>query len=161
MERAEIKQLIDRYFDGETTLAEEQQIIAYLRSHDDIDEEWQALKVMLCSMADMRSTQSPVEPIKPAKPRPAISLRLWLGSIGGAVAAAIIVGIVIFGKSTEQDIAPQTGEDDIICYKDGVRVNDNLVARAEVDEILGGVAGDLQFAMDCINKVNILPSASK
>lgn len=161
MERAEIKRLIDKYFDGETTLAEEQQIAASLRSRDDLSEEWRALKVMLCSMADMRLEQSPVEPIKPAKPRSTTSLRLWLGGISGAVAAAIIVGVVLFGKRADTDIAPQTGEESIICYKDGVRVNDNLVARAEADEILGGVAGDLQFAMDCISKANILPSASK
>lgn len=161
MEQDKIKQLIDKYFDGETTLAEEQHIAHYLNSHDDLSDEWRALKVMLCAMTDMRFEQSPVEPIKPAKPRAAISMRLWLGGIGGAVAAAIIVGIVIFGKSSDAELAPQPSDAGIICYKDGVRVDDSLVARAEVDEILGGVAGDLQFAMECINNVNILPTASR
>lgn len=161
MERAEIKQLIDRYFDGETTLAEEQQIATYLSSHDDLNEEWRALKAMFRSMDDMRSEQSPVEPVKPTKTRPTISLRLWLGGISGAVAAVVIAGIVIFGKRADTDLAPQIGDEGIICYKDGVRVNDNLVARAEVDEILGGVAGDLRFAMECINNVNILSTADK
>lgn len=161
MEQERINILINRYFEGATTLVEERQIADYLRIHDNLTDEQKALKAIMRTTVELRELTSPVEPIKHAKSRSTAHVRLWLGGVGGAVAAAVVVGIVIFGKRSDTDIVPQTRDEGIICYKDGVRVNDNLVARAEVDEILGGVAGDLQFAMECINNVTTLPSAIK
>ena len=61
MEQSNIKILIEKYFDGETSLAEEQQIASYLRKHDNLPEEWQALKIMMEAAEDNRKTHTPIE----------------------------------------------------------------------------------------------------
>ncbi len=153
MEQSNIKILIDKYFDGATSLAEEQQIADYLSHQDNLPEQWQALKIMMCAVEDIRETRSPVAtPIKQAKSKQPI----WLGGfISGAIAASLIIGIVLFWTlGNGEPIHPQ--KPIIICYKDGQRIDNQMLARTEVKNIFNDVSNDLAIAMKCIEDSNIL-----
>lgn len=153
MEQSNIKILIEKYFDGETSLAEEQQIASYLRKHDNLPEEWQALKIMMGAAEDIRKTHTPIEtPLKQSKK----SHPVWLnGFISGAIAASIAIGIVLFWTlGSSEPIKLQ--EPIIICYKDGHLVDNQMLARTEVKSIFNDVSNDLELAMKCIQESNIL-----
>lgn len=61
MELSEIKILVTKYFDGETTLLEEQALYDYLQSRKDLDDEMMAAKVMLSAFAQNRQIKAPDE----------------------------------------------------------------------------------------------------
>ena len=60
MELNEINRLIDRYFEGETTLAEERTIATYLATTDSLPKEHIALKPMFEAMGILREIKAPM-----------------------------------------------------------------------------------------------------
>ena len=119
MELNRVKILANRYFDGVTSRAEEQELREALRSIDNLDSELQALKTMLGAMESLHETTSPVKVV-----RPTISRRVvWLGRVASvAIAACAIFGIFLGINHREQSIVEsptiichiKTG---IICHK--------------------------------------------
>lgn len=150
MELNRVKILADKYFDGLTSQEEEQELREALLDIDDLDDELKALKIMLGAMNEIRRTVSPVEPIRPSEPRKI----LWLGRVVAvAIAACAIFGIVIGFDSREESVLETPG---IICYVDGVLVSDQVLARAETDRVLGGVADNMALAMAKIERLKIV-----
>lgn len=148
MELAEIKILIDRYYDGETTLEEEAAIAEYFATHDELPAELEVTRAIFMTTSILKDTKAPE-----AKPR-SMSLRRRLAlTIGGAAAAAIVVfGIVITPSDTPADTAEQPT---ILCYKDGIAIDNQELVMAEASRILGGVSEDMQMAMAKIEALNI------
>ena len=148
MELNEINILIDRYFEGETTLAEERTIATYLATTDSLPKEHIALKPMFEAMGILREIKAPM----PAPRKRSISLRR-IGSVA-AVAACLVVGIVVATNTVKT--TPAYTEPGIICYVNGTMVDDPKAAEMEAHRILGNMNQNINLAMARIDKVNLL-----
>lgn len=148
MELNEINRLIDRYFEGETTLAEERTIATYLATTDSLPKEHIAIKPMFEAMGILREIKAPM----PAPRKRSISLRR-IGSVA-AVAACLVVGIVVVTNTVKT--TPTYTEPGIICYVNGTMVDDPKAAEMEAHRILGNMNQNINLAMARIDKVNLL-----
>ena len=96
MELSRIKILVDKYFDGLTSLEEEQELARYFAETTDIPEEYQPIKMMLSSFCTL-SNETPkaeVKAVAETKHRNIFRLnRKWI--VGVAAAAAILIGAMI------------------------------------------------------------------
>lgn len=149
MELAEIKILIDKYYDGETTLAEETAIAEYIATHDNLPSELEVMRAIFVTTSTLKETKAPK-----AKPRVmTLRRRLTLAISGVAAVAIAIVGIVLIPDGTHNT---KTNEQPtILCYKDGIAIENQEVVMAEAHRILGGVSEDMQIAMAKIEALNI------
>lgn len=156
MELERIKILIDRYFEGTTTLEEEQALAQYFRTHDDIPEEYAAIKAMFDSFATLREA-TPARKANTAVDSKSHKRGLTLNyRWASSIAAAVVIGIGLFIllKPTNEDIAPApTAEPEFVCHIDGVKIEDREVAYAEADRILANVSKDLKLAMVEIDNI--------
>lgn len=150
MELADVKILIERYYDGETTLAEEAAIADYLATHSDLPAELEATRVILLTTSTMREVKAPAAQHRSLTLR----RRVLLGISGVAVAAVVLFGIMLGVDSTPQTIVAD--DHSVICYKDGVALDSEEAVMAEASRILGGVSADVQVAMTKIERLNIL-----
>lgn len=148
MELNEIKILIDKYFEGETTLAEEREIANYLATAKTLPEELRAVKVMFEAMGLLKEVKAPA----PRTRRRSLNLR-YMGGIAVAV-ACMVIGLVI---STDTINTPPTyTEPEFICYVNGCAIDDPKVAEDEARRILGNMNQNINLAMARIDKVNLL-----
>lgn len=150
MELAEIKILIDRYYDGETTLQEEAAIANYFATHNDIPAELEATRAIFMATSCIKETKAPV-----AKPQRTNRMRGLIISLGGMAAAAVIIMGVIL--SLRYEPMPEIESQPLIaCHINGVAISDQEIARNEANRILGGVSEDMEAAMAKIEALNIL-----
>lgn len=152
MELDRINSLIDKYFDGSTSHDEEVEIATYLNSHQELTPEQQALKAMLGAFTQMRTTTSPVA-IAPTRSRRSVWAQ-WIVSV--SVAACAIAGIVVGAVNLPK--TPTANEPIIICRVDGVLIDNQEQARAEMERILGGASGNIELAMARIEKITAFTS---
>lgn len=148
MELNKINILIDKYFEGETTLDEERAIATYLASTEHLPAEHIAIKAMFEAMGLLKEIKVP----SPKPQRRSITLSQFR-RVAVAV-ACIFVGVFITIRtmtSTTLHAEPM-----IICYVDGTRVNDQQMAEDEMRRILGNMNQNVNLAMASIDKVNIL-----
>src|SRR3712207_2676071 len=104
-EQEYINTIIERFFDGETSLAEEQVLYDYF-AHHEVPAEMQPLQLML---ADMQAIKAPVtlgcEAPRTAKIKPL--RRQWHKTL--SLAAAVFAGLIVlstwFGHSQESYVA--------------------------------------------------------
>ena len=82
-----IRALCDRYFDGETSAEEELALKEYFSLADEIPEDLQAIKVMICGFADAASMK--YRPA-PAKPKGTFRRLAW-GTVAAAASVALCV----------------------------------------------------------------------
>lgn len=156
MELERIKILVDKYFEGTTTLEEEQLLAQYFRTHDDIPEEYVAIKAMFDSFATLRET-TPARKVDTAvvskREKSGFTLNYrWASSIAAAV--VIGIGLFILLKPNNEDLASiPTAEPEFVCHIDGVMIEDREVAYAEADRILANVSNDLKLAMVEIDNI--------
>ena len=148
MELNEINRLIDKYFEGETTLAEERTIASYLATEERVPKEHIAIKAMFEAMGRIKTIEAP----KPKPKRGRITLSL-IRRVAVA-AACVVAGIVIVTRTMTSTTLP--AEPMIICYVDGVRVDDPQKAEVEMRRILGNMNENVTIAMARIDKVNLL-----
>lgn len=85
MTEKEIKTLLERFMDGQTSVEEEQALAEYFRTHD-VDDEWKAYKEMF-AWFDEGMPEEEAEPQRDRKP--------WRKIVALAVAAAAVVLIII------------------------------------------------------------------
>lgn len=150
MELAEIKILIDKYYDGETTLAEEAAIAEYIATHDNLPSELEVTRAIFMTTSTLKEVSA-----SDVKPRRAPLGRRLMLTIGGMAAAAV----VIFGVVISFDNVPHAGVEErpiVACYKDGVAIDNEAMVMAEAHRILGGVSEDMQIAMAKIESLNIV-----
>lgn len=146
--------MVDKYFDGHTSLEEEQELARYFAETEDIPEEYQPIKMMLSSFYTL-SNETPKAEIKAVaetKHRNIFRLnRKWIAGV--AAAAAILIGIVIAFMPNKAIESTTETEPSYVCYVNGVRVDDEQVAYAEASRILGSVSEDMQLAMAEVNRL--------
>jgi len=87
--KAYIKDLLDKYMDGTTSLEEEDILASYFRGND-IPQEWEDYRLMF-------------QEIEAMKPQPRRN-RQW---IGWSVAAAVVAGIIYLAVPSEQEVSPE------------------------------------------------------
>ena len=148
MELNRINILINRYFDGETTLSEEQTIATYLATEEHLPAEHIAIKAMFEAMGLLKEIKAP----QPKLQRRSITLSQFR-RVAVAV-ACIFVGVFITARTITNNTLH--AEPMIICYVDGTRVNDQQMAEDEMRRILGNMNQNVNLAMASIDKVNIL-----
>ncbi len=148
MELTEINRLIDKYFEGETSLAEEREIASYLATTETLTDEHRAVKAMFESMGLLKEVKAP----QPKPRKRGITLSL-LRRVAVAT-ACVVAGIVIVTRTMTSTTLP--AEPMIICYVDGARVDDPQKAEDEMRRILGNMNQNVNLAMARIDKVNLL-----
>lgn len=153
MELSRVKILVNKYFDGLTSLEEEQELTRYFAETTDIPEEYQPIKMMLSSFCTL-SNETPkaeVKAVAETKHRNIFRLnRKWFA---GVAAAAILIGIVIAFMPNKAIESTTETEPSYVCYVNGVRIDDEQVAYAEASRILGSVSEDMQLAMAEVNRL--------
>ena len=87
--KAYIKDLLDKYMDGTTSLEEEDILASYFRGKD-IPQEWEDYRLMF-------------QEIEAMKPQP----RRNRQRIGWSVAAAVVAGIIYLAVPSEQEVSPE------------------------------------------------------
>lgn len=155
MELSRIKILVDKYFEGLTSLEEEQELARYFAQTEDIPEEYQAVKMMLGAF-DSIGSETPKSEVKTpitAKRRRAFHLNAkWIAGVAAAVAILVGVAITLAPNSRNIEVSTETAPA-YICYVNGVKVEDDKVAYAEANRILGSLSEDVQLAMAEVNRL--------
>ena len=149
MELTEINRLIDKYFDGETTLSEEQTIATYLATAEHLPKEHHAVKAMFEAMGLLRNIEAPAPEVKYKRH----SFRWSHFTAGVTVAASILLAIIV---TTNKTLYVEQPSPAIICHVDGARVNDQAAAEDEARRILGNMNENITLAMASVDKINIL-----
>lgn len=160
MELDRINILVDRYFEGETTLNEERELKEYLAAAENVPEEYATLKVMLGVMTSAQEVKAPNIEQKP-KQRRLLGWRILGGASIAAVAAAIIVMLVV--PYTDREVIVQENiqqptvdmQYDIVCHMNGEMVTNQEIAYEQANKILGCVANNMEIAMAQVSKLNI------
>ena len=157
MELSRVKILVDKYFDGLTSLEEEQELRRYFVQAESIPEEYQVVKMMLGTF-DTLSHETPNREVNvhaEIKRRNTFRLNMkWVASAAAVAAAAILVGVAITlaPNSRNMEVSTETAPA-YICYVNGVKVEDDKVAYAEASRILGSLSEDVQLAMAEVNRL--------
>ena len=152
MALSRIKILVDKYFDGTTSLEEEQELARALNEYHDLPEEYAAVKIMLSSFATLKEeTSTPqTETIVEKRSRKWLNINTrWITT--AAAAACIILGTALI--FTHHGSGTHTTEPDYICYMNGVKIENDQIAYAEASRILGNISEDLQIAMSEVNRL--------
>lgn len=154
-----IRSLIDKYFEAETSIEEEQQIASYFEECDDIPSDLLPVRDIFQSMAQLRCVKSPIEP-HTATRQPSSQRRrtLWQWSIGvmSAAAACAIFGIMIYGGEEQgYPIATQQTAD-VICHVDGRRIDNPMAAQQVISQTFGIVSDNMLIAMAEVEKITTL-----
>ena len=155
MELDKIKILVDKYFDGITSLEEEQELAELLAMNNNLPEEYLAVKMMLSSFEKIGNTtptkQATLYVEKSPRKRLIINKR-WVTS--AAAVAGIILGVAILLKpDSDTATKPKAEEANYICYVNGTKVEDDQLAYAETTRILGSVSEDIHLALEEINRL--------
>lgn len=155
MELSRVKILVDKYFDGLTSLEEEQELRRYFAQAENIPEEYQAVKMMLGTF-DTLSHETPNREVNvhaEIKRRNTFRLNMkWMTGIAAAVAILVGVAITLAPNSRNMEVSTETAPA-YICYVNGVKVEDDKVAYAEANRILGSLSEDVQLAMAEVNRL--------
>ena len=160
MEFNDINSIIDRYFDGVSSQEDEQTLARYFDQHSELPEEHQAVKAMFESFASLRATTLPESSApKSIKTRVTINSRV-LGR-AASIAAAVGVIAIVAALTLVKHSSPTTSTEELICYVDGVKIEDQRIARAETERILGGVSTNLETAMLKVSHITNISSSHK
>lgn len=154
MELNDINNLINRYFNGDTSQEDELMLTRYFEECRNLPEEHKVVKAMFDSFAQIRA-EKPLQSVIPT-PRRVISWRKvnrYVASIAAAVCGVICITAIVLTSAKEEAAWPS---ECLVCHIDGVRINDQSVAMAEANRILDGVAVNVQSAMQCVNSITNL-----
>ena len=152
MESKEIKQLVDRYLDGVTTLEEENRIARYFAEHDIVDAELDAVRSMFLGFEELRKVQAPARNGYRTKTyRSAIAL--WVARVA-SVAAVVAIAVLAIKPFYSAETEPLHHKG-LVCYINGVEVYDEAISRNEASRLLGGVSDNIQLAMAKIEKIGV------
>ena len=141
-----IRTLTERFFDGDTTPEEEQELYVFYR-RDDIPEDLrhnQELFRDLAALATLASSDRVgAGPVPARNPEPGHTLaprrRWWMAA--AAVAAVLIVGDVIWRAGKESAPTPWN-EDECVAYIYGQRVTDRDIVLNEMQKTMTAMTVD-------------------
>ena len=154
MELDRIKILIDRYFDGITSREDEHELARYFSECNDIPEEYQVVKMMFTSfntIANDAPTSDIRLPDKMVRHNTITISRRWYGGIAAAI--TLVIGIVAIFSHEYNNSAAQSSEPSYVCYVNGIKVEDDMLAYAEAYRILGSVSENVQIVMAEIDRI--------
>lgn len=123
-----IRTLIDRFFDGETTLSEERQLYAFFSQEPaDLPEDLRPLRPLFLDLAAVQS----VAVLRQQTQRPPGSgLRRW--ATAAAVAVLVVGGALLLFRSTE----PAAADEDLVAIVYGQRTTDRSVVIGEMQKTM-------------------------
>lgn len=150
MELSNVKILVDRYFNGETTPSDEQALLDYLLSHDELDDELKVVKMMLMAFAQNRQIKAPNEIFVPKVERRRVPLKRWAAFAAAASVLTFVVMMTYNLFDAKSDVDSTT---ELICYVDGRRVLGEQEAMAESQRIVDEVFGSVNSALMCVNRI--------
>jgi hypothetical protein len=155
MELSRIKILVDKYFEGLTSLEEEQELARYFDENNDIPEEYQVVKMMLSSFDTLSRENSSCEITMPVEKRSrsrfTINMR-WIATAAASIAIVLGAAFIFLTNNNSTQVASPE-EPNYICYVNGVKVEDDQLAYAEANRILGSLSEDMQLAMAEVNRL--------
>ena len=146
-----VQALYESYLEGETTRAEERELYTLLLEADNLPKEYQAVKVMLEAIGVIAQEKCDIKieyPQHGNKPTRRISLRR-IASVAAVVALMIGIGVTALLTAPQ----PTMEEPMIVCHINGTMVDDQLVAQAEMERILGGVSKNITSAKQRIDDI--------
>lgn len=126
-----IRTLTDRFFDGTTTLEEEQELYDYYRREQALPADLAQLRRLFLDFAAVQFAD------EPAAERQAPAPRRWLRWAVAACAALLIAtGAAVWLNSGQQ------GDDECVAYIYGERTTDRDVVLGEMQKTMAAVADD-------------------
>ena len=144
MEQSRIRELLNLYLEGQTTLMQEEQLRGYFAGVADIPADLMPYKAMFAAFDSVKEQK----PTAVVAKKPRSWVRVVIGSVA-AVAACLVLGLFIWS-------GVQSHEQQIICYIDGKQITDTEVVVAEAQRMLGSVNEDIMVAMAAIESMNII-----
>ena len=156
MEFNEVKILVEKYLDGNTSLEEEKLLSQYFSQCEVLPDEFRSMKMLFTSLNEIREATPAKVEIKVAPSIKRTRWRAWSYHIGVGVAASVAVIMLLTTLFKDNGTEPYPGMGkEFICYVDGKEISDWAVVHAETDRILSGVASNMHQAMSSIKKLNI------
>lgn len=123
-----IRQLCERYFDGETSAEEEMVLRSYFLEADDVPEDLKSVKVMICGFREAASIT--YRPAAGAGRQPGKVRRLVWAAAGVAAAAVLCIGLFrkeVYGYDADGNIItdPQVALEGTSClaYLDNLQTS--------------------------------------
>lgn len=126
-----IRTLTDRFFDGTTTLEEEQELYDYYRREQALPADLNQLRRLFLDFAAVEFAD------EPAAERQAPAPRRWLRwAVAACAALTIAAGAAVWLNSGRQ------GDDECVAYIYGERTTDRDVVLGEMQKTMAAVADD-------------------
>lgn len=126
-----IRTLTDRFFDGTTTLEEEQELYDYYRREQALPADLAQLRRLFLDFAAVQFAD------EPAAERQAPAPRRWLRwAVAACAALTIAAGAAVWLNSGRQ------GDDECVAYIYGERTTDRDVVLGEMQKTMAAVADD-------------------
>ena len=126
-----IRTLTDRFFDGTTTLEEEQELYHYYRREQALPADLAQLRRLFLDFAAVQFAD------EPAAERQAPAPRRWLRwAVAASAALLIAAGAAVWLNSGQQ------GDDECVAYIYGERTTDRDVVLGEMQKTMAAVADD-------------------
>lgn len=126
-----IRTLTDRFFDGTTTLEEEQELYDYYRREQALPADLAQLRRLFLDFAAVEFAD------EPAAERQAPAPRRWLRwAVAACAALTIAAGAAVWLNSGQQ------GDDECVAYIYGERTTDRDVVLGEMQKTMAAVADD-------------------
>ena len=128
--------LIDRFFDGETTLSEEQQLYAFFREDKELPDDLEALRPMFRAYDAVQSVALTTQQTR----RPALRRRWLPWAVAAAMAVLLLGGAAVLFKRYTPTVA--AAEEDFVAYIYGQRTTSQDVVLAEMQRTMFAMADD-------------------
>lgn len=141
----QLRSLLEKYFEGETSSCDEEILKQYFASQSDIPQDLEYARGMFGYFADAAGEKPEREYVayistKPKKPEVRLTRRMWAWIGSAAAAAAIIIAAAIpLVHSDNQD----DGETVVYCYINGEPITDYDLAYAYTQDALGLIEENL------------------
>jgi hypothetical protein len=131
-----IRTLIDRFFDGETTLDEEQQLYAFFSEATSLPDDLEALRPMFRAYDALQSVSLATQQTR----RP-VFRRWWLPlSVAAGVTVLLLGGAAVL--FTRHASPVPAAEEEFVAYIYGERTTDPAIVMAEMQTTMVALQGD-------------------
>ena len=131
-----IRTLIDRFFDGETTLSEEQELYAFFREADHLPDDLASLRTMFLAYDAVQSVALSTQQTKRPAPR-----RRWLPwAVAATVTVLLLGGATLLFRHSQVPVNDESEE--LVAYIYGERTTDPDVVLAEMQTTMIAMQGN-------------------
>lgn len=131
-----IRTLIDRFFDGETTLDEEQQLYAFFSEATSLPDDLEALRPMFRAYDALQSVSLATQQTKQS-----VFRRRWLPlSVAAGVTVLLLGGAAVL--FTRHASPVPAAEEEFVAYIYGERTTDPAIVMAEMQTTMVALQGD-------------------